>query len=125
MSLPDGKRALHSERKYKSSMGTCYPTEVRRMPEERQLRLTWNDGHVSEFAYAYLRGWCPCAGCQGHGNARRYVHASNTELTRIGVVGKYALSLAWGDGHDTGIYSYRYLRELCACALCRPTATPQ
>ena len=41
-------------------------TEVRRMPEERRLRLTWTDGHVAEYDYDYLRGWCPCAGCQGH-----------------------------------------------------------
>jgi len=38
------------------------------------------------------------------------------------VVGNYALSIIWGDGHDTGIYSYRWLRQLCACPTCRPPA---
>jgi DUF971 family protein len=97
-----------------------FPIEVRRILEEKVVRITWDDGHVSEYPFAYLRGWCPCAGCQGHGNAPRYIRAPNSDLMRIGVVGKYALSFTWGDGHDTGIYSYRYLRRLCACSTCRP-----
>jgi DUF971 family protein len=94
------------------------PVEVRRLAAERLLRVTWSDGHVSDLPFAYLRGWCPCAGCQGHGGEKRYVHAADTDLADIAVVGKYALQLRWGDGHETGIYSYRYLRELCACAEC-------
>jgi DUF971 family protein len=34
------------------------------------------------------------------------------ELRKLEQVGNYALSLGWGDGHDTGIYTYRFLREL-------------
>jgi DUF971 family protein len=94
------------------------PVEVRRVRDEQRLVITWSDGHVSGFPYAYIRGWCPCATCQGHGNEKRYIHADNTDLVNIAVVGNYALSLAWGDGHDTGIYSYRYLRELCPCEKC-------
>jgi DUF971 family protein len=97
-----------------------HPIEVRRLADEKLVRITWSDGHESEYPYAYLRGWCPCAACQGHGTERRYVHAADDALVHIGVVGKYALSLAWGDGHDTGIYSYRYLRELCPCGACQP-----
>ncbi|OFV88732.1 MAG: hypothetical protein A3J75_02420, partial [Acidobacteria bacterium RBG_16_68_9] len=91
----------------------------RLLAEEGKLRITWNDGHVSEYPLAYLRGWCPCAVCQGHGGRRRYVDAPMADLTSIAVVGTYALNLNWSDGHDTGIYSYRYLRELCPC--CRPS----
>ncbi|HVM98062.1 MAG TPA: DUF971 domain-containing protein [Candidatus Acidoferrales bacterium] len=94
------------------------PKEVRRLTEERSLRITWGDGHVSELPWTYLRGWCPCAGCQGHGNEKRFVHAPPSDLSGIAVVGNYALSLTWSDGHDTGIYSYRYLRDLCACEDC-------
>lgn len=97
-----------------------YPVEVRRLADQRLLRITWEDGHVSDFPWAYVRGWCPCAVCQGHGGERRYVHAENTDLVRIEVVGNYALQLAWADGHETGIYSYTYLRELCPCPTCRP-----
>jgi len=95
-----------------------HPVEVRRLAEENQLKLTWSDGHVSFYPLPYLRGWCPCAVCQGHGGERRYVPAENTELTNVSVVGRYALGLRWGDGHDTGIYSYDYLRQLCPCGDC-------
>jgi DUF971 family protein len=97
-----------------------HPVEVRRRAAERQLQVTWNDGHVSCYPFEYLRGWCPCAACQGHSGEHHYVSGQNTELTKIAVVGRYALNLAWGDGHDTGIYSYRYLREICPCATCNP-----
>jgi DUF971 family protein len=93
------------------------PTEIRRLAAEGRMQISWSDGHQSTYPLAYLRGWCPCAMCQGHGGDRRYVHAENVELKNIAVVGKYALSLSWGDGHDTGIYSYRYLRELCPCCV--------
>jgi DUF971 family protein len=95
-----------------------YPEEVRRLPEERRLRITWSDAHVSDYPFAYLRGWCPCAGCQGHGGEKRYVHAPNTDLATIAPIGRYALGFVWGDGHETGIYSYGYLRELCPCERC-------
>ena len=91
------------------------PTEVRRLADEKRVRIQWSDGHESTYEYAYLRGWCPCAGCQGHGGDVRYVHAEVTELANIALVGNYALGLTWADGHDTGIYSYQHLRELCPC----------
>ncbi|MBI3781944.1 MAG: DUF971 domain-containing protein [Deltaproteobacteria bacterium] len=94
------------------------PKEVRRLPEQRSLRIAWSDGHLSEYPWEYLRGWCPCAGCQGHGTERRFIHAPPSDLNGIAVVGNYALCLTWSDGHDTGIYSYRHLRDLCACTQC-------
>lgn len=99
-----------------------HPLEVRRLAEDQLLKITWNDGHVSRYPLPYVRGWCPCAVCQGHGGERHYVQAENAELTDIKVVGKYALGLTWGDGHDTGIYAYSYLRQLCPCAECHEEA---
>ena len=101
-----------------SANRSVYPEEVRREVQSATLRVTWSDGHLSAYPFAYLRGWCPCAGCQGHGGDKRYIHAPNNDLTSVAVVGKYALNLKWGDGHETGIYTYRYLRELCACDAC-------
>jgi DUF971 family protein len=91
-----------------------HPLEVHRLVPERLVRITWSDGHVSDYPFAYLRGWCPCAGCQGHGGEKRFVHG-NSDLQSIAPVGRYALSFMWGDGHETGIYAYTYLRQLCPC----------
>lgn len=99
------------------------PLEVRRGVDDRTVRILWTDRHQSAYPWSYLRGWCPCAGCQGHGGQRRYVQPPECDLGSISVVGNYALSLLWSDGHETGIYSYRYLRDLCGCDACRGNDT--
>lgn len=94
--------------------------EARRLPEEKRLRLTWNDGHSAEYGYQYLRGWCPCAGCQGHtGLTIRYQPpAGAISSVSVSPVGNYAISLAFSDGHGTGIYRYDFLRRICPCGQC-------
>jgi len=93
--------------------------EVRRLPEAGALRLTWSDGHAAEVPYDYLRGWCPCAGCQGHVATLAY-RPPEAPVTpeSIRPVGNYAISILWSDRHGTGIYRFDYLRRLCPCAAC-------
>jgi DUF971 family protein len=98
-----------------------YPVEVRRLPEARRLRVTWSDGHVGEHDYDVLRGYCPCAACQGHSAATLTYHPPPQPVTpqRIEAVGNYALSFLWSDGHSTGIHRFDLLRSLCPCPECR------
>ena len=100
---------------------TNYPTEVRRLPEERRLRLIWSDGHQWEYDYDYLRGYCPCAACQGHGAGEVEFQQPSESVEPNGIVpvGNYAISIHWSDGHDTGIYRFSFLRRLCRCDSCR------
>ena len=95
------------------------PVEVRRDADARVVHISWSDGHASVYPFAHLRGWCPCASCQGHSGDKRFIEGGNADLQRIAPVGRYALSFLWGDGHETGIYAYPYLRALCQCAQCR------
>jgi DUF971 family protein len=92
-------------------------TEAHRLPEARRLRLTWNDGHSAEFDYDYLRGYCPCAMCQGHSGSKIVFHRARKPVTAdtIQPVGNYAISILWSDGHATGIYRFDLLRQLCPC----------
>ncbi len=87
----------------------------------RKTEIDWGDGHRGIYPHAILRGYCPCAGCQGHSGEIRFVETEDVqqELDGIEAVGGYALSLKWFDGHASGIYSFRYLRSLCQCAECR------
>ena len=90
------------------------PVEIRRLPEQRQLRVTWESGGQSHLDYDALRGYCPCAGCQGH-LVREVVYRpppQPVEPQSIEPVGRYAISILWSDGHGTGIYRFDYLREL-------------
>lgn len=38
-------------------------------------------------------------------------------------IGNYAIGLRWGDGHDTGIYPFDYLRKICPCQTCLANST--
>ena len=81
------------------------------------LSITWGDNHVCHYQAAALRRACPCAQCVNEWTGQRVLKPESVphELTfiDISVVGRYALNFRWSDGHETGIYSFRYLREFC------------
>ena len=93
----------------------------------KELTVTWDDGHVSTYTLECLRDICPCAGCKGETVLLREYQAPQADRTSPGryelkgdeQVGAYAAQLIWGDGHETGIYSWEYLRENCQCGECR------
>ena len=97
-----------------------YLTEIRRLEDHRQLRLTWSDGHSGTFDYDYVRGYCPCAACQGHGPSQVVYHPppEPVQPETIEPVGNYAISIVWSDHHATGIYRFEFLREICPCSQC-------
>jgi DUF971 family protein len=95
------------------------PTQIELKRPERQLHIDWEDGHHSTYALRYLRGFCPCAHCQGHGQGTwTFVPIEDPTVTKIEEVGAYAVTIAFSDGHSTGIYSWEILRELCPCDAC-------
>lgn len=89
------------------------PTNIKAPHGAKEMEITWADGEVHKLSHLLMRGYCPCATCQGHGGATRFIEGANLELLDLAQVGNYALSPTWGDRHDTGIYSYRYIRALC------------
>jgi DUF971 family protein len=100
------------------SVPSTEPVEIRHERSARRVVVTWEDGHVSVLPLDYLRSWCPCAVCQGHGSQAKYLDRHGEELVHLDGVGNYALSLTWQDGHSTGIYPFRMLRQLCPCDVC-------
>ena len=99
-------------------MTACVPTEINHVKAKGTIRISWSDGHVGEYEQQYLRGYCPCALCQGHGAQTRFISVPGAALEEIRGVGNYAVEFRWHDGHSTGIYTYDYLRSLCPCAEC-------
>ena len=103
--------------------GTPALPEPRSVEQEQGsglLRIDWNDGETTVYRLRGLRGWCPCAMCQGHGGGRNFVDVPEPVLSSFEGVGRYGLRLLWADGHSTGMYSYGYLRELATYPECRP-----
>jgi DUF971 family protein len=100
------------------------PTEIRRLGAHA-VRVIWADGHVSDYRNDHLRAHCPCAGCRARPRRSLPVlNAGSGDLypRQIGLVGRYAISIEWSDGHDSGIYRYETLRGLCPCATCATAA---
>jgi len=109
------------------TQSTPAPREIKR-DETRGITISWEDGAVTFLASELLRKACPCAGCKekrgdsthakpltGKKRSLMIVDSSlkqELELVRIWGVGQYALGMAWADGHDTGIYTFPYLREI-------------
>ncbi|MEM9692356.1 MAG: DUF971 domain-containing protein [Myxococcota bacterium] len=88
------------------------PTHLKAPHGAKNTEITWADGAKSVIPNTVLRGYCPCATCQGHGGVIEFVEGGDSRLRDLEMVGNYALKLVWGDGHHTGLYTFRYLREL-------------
>lgn len=88
----------------------------------KELLITWQDGHHSSYSFPYLRRKCPCAGCvdEWTGKLRLLPETISEEVRPLAIrpVGNYAIRFDWSDGHTTGIYSFEYLRSICACKDC-------
>jgi len=98
---------------------------------EETLTIVWGDGHRSVYPLSGLRNVCPCAECRGgHENMggpvdRSALHVKPDtpwQTQDAHMVGNYALSFVWADGHDSGIYTWPFLRALCPCPECEAEA---
>ncbi len=106
-----------------TSASVLLPAEIGRV-NDHDLKIVWQDGHISEYDSHKLRLACPCAGCVDEMTGRVRVIASgispDVHPLKVALVGHYAATIHWSDGHHTGIYTFELLRRLCPCALCVP-----
>jgi ATP-binding protein involved in chromosome partitioning len=94
-----------------------------------ELKIAWPDGHAGVYRPRTLRIACACAHCVDENTGKRVLDPARVPLDlgirSFGTVGRYALSIAFSDNHDTGIYPYKKLRLLCECAACSKGRTEQ
>lgn len=92
--------------------------EPRQIIEESdsELSISWSDDVETKYNAADLRRACPCAGCINEWTGEKILKAENVaddlSFSSISIVGRYALNFHFSDGHDTGIYSFDFLRKL-------------
>lgn len=95
-----------------------FPTQVDLVRAENALEIAWEDGSQTRFDGGRLRWACPCAECNGEmGTPGRLASAQELAddelaLEEVGLIGQYALQLSFRSGHDTGIYTFAYLKRL-------------
>jgi DUF971 family protein len=82
------------------------PTELRVRDGGRVLRLTFADGLSAEIAADRLRAATP--------SADKSSAAEGVTIVAVDAVGNYAARFSFSDGHDTGLYTWKLLRELAA-----------
>ena len=97
------------------------PSEIEKVGE-REIRVVWDDGHVSVYPNVELRFACSCALCvdewSGVRRVRRLDIPADIRPTGLQLVGNYGLQIPWSDGHSTGIYTFASLRRICPCPAC-------
>lgn len=83
---------------------------------DSEISIVWSDRQEIKYEASALRRACPCAGCVNEWTGEKMLKPESVpdglRFKNIAVVGRYALNFNFSDGHDTGIYSFKYLREL-------------
>ena len=94
------------------------PLDIQHIGDE--LAIRWDDGKEDFIPLEKLRRACPCAGCNGevdilgnlYKNPEKPFATNAFELVKSTSVGGYAIQPVWADGHNTGIFSFEYLRRV-------------
>jgi len=91
------------------------------LKKTEKLEIEFQDGRRCVYPLTLLRSMCPCAKCREQRETKSTKslnvlpgnYTSNPTVVDAQLVGNYALKIEWSDGHDSGIYSFDYLRSIC------------
>jgi len=89
------------------------PTAINLHKASKTLRLTYGPNEVYTLPAEFLRVHSPSAEVQGHGNPILQFGKIGVGLDKIEPAGQYALKLSFDDGHDSGLFTWEYLEQLC------------
>ncbi|MDG9881475.1 DUF971 domain-containing protein [Pseudomonas putida CSV86] len=89
------------------------PTAINLHKASKTLSLTYGPGEVYHLPAEFLRVHSPSAEVQGHGNPILQFGKLGVGLDKIEPAGQYALKLTFDDGHDSGLFTWEYLEQLC------------
>jgi DUF971 family protein len=107
--------------RHKSNPANAFrPRELDLDLGRQELRIQWSDGVKSVYPTTFLRSRCPCAACRTERDRQTRTllpvlsggQSKPSQVVGGHTVGHYALALEWSDGHNSGIYDFRFLREL-------------
>jgi DUF971 family protein len=95
-------------------MSEISATEIKLRRRSRVLEVSFADGSRFELPFEYLRVHSPSAEVRGHGAGEGVlvIGKENVAITAVEPIGQYAVKLVFDDGHDTGLFTWKYLHEL-------------
>lgn len=83
---------------------------------DSEISIKWSDDSETSYDAVSLRRSCPCAGCINEWTGEKMLDddrvPQDLTITHVSIVGRYALNFHFSDNHDTGIFSFAYLRKL-------------
>lgn len=92
------------------------PTGIRKLAGGAGMKLSWPDVGEKTYPAQILRQQCPCAACRHELTGEQLLDptsvASDIVIAKSEIMGQYALSFHFSDGHSTGIYTFDFLRKL-------------
>ena len=90
------------------------PVSITLHQKSRILELEFDDGVTARLSCEFLRVFSPSAEVRGHGPGQSVLQVGKerVSISAIEPVGSYAIKLVFDDGHQTGLYSWKYLHEL-------------
>jgi DUF971 family protein len=93
---------------------SAWPTELVFRRAQRRLDVAYDDGATVSIPFERLRVESPSAEVRGHGGKRppRVTGKEHVGVVDAKPVGRYAVRIVFDDGHDSGIFSWDYLRQL-------------
>jgi|TARA_B110000438_G_scaffold199432_1_gene190985 DUF971 family protein len=91
-----------------------YPKNIELRKRSRRLIVTFDTEETFDFSAEFLRVYSPSADVKGHspGQAVLQVGKEDATIEDVEPIGNYAVRLVFGDGHDTGLYTWDYLYEM-------------
>ncbi|MRI31969.1 1-(5-phosphoribosyl)-5-((5-phosphoribosylamino)methylideneamino)imidazole-4-carboxamide isomerase [Endozoicomonas sp. OPT23] len=89
------------------------PQKLNVRESSRELELMYGNGDAFCLSSEMLRALSPSAEVRGHGQPVLQVGKKNVQITGIEMVGNYAIKIIFSDGHDSGLYDWSYLYDLC------------
>ena len=93
-----------------------WPTEITAMEKGRVLEVAFDDGRTIRLTAERLRVESPSAEVQGHSPSQKRTVTGKESVAIVGIepIGNYAIKIVFDDGHDTGLYTWEYLRKLAS-----------
>ena len=90
------------------------PTDIKLHQKSKRLELSFADSRIYSFSYEFLRVHSPSAEVRGHSPSQAVLQLDKVSVgvKEVELVGAYALKITFDDGHNTGLYTWDYFREL-------------
>lgn len=88
------------------------PSLIKFHKQSQQLELAWG-GEAYQLSAEMLRVLSPSAEVRGHGKPVLQFGKKAVRILKLEPIGNYALKITFDDGHDSGLFNWTYLQDLC------------